>query len=670
MQSLKILKSEQKIMDFLEIEEPIQILSIYPYRYDKNEIVAFNEWKIDDRVFFNATLLNKPTVNRFNRMNMARFEVMYEENIIKCVIYNRVWISKLNAGTKLNIIGKYTGKSRVTVTNYNTNDLKDELGLHAIYRLTSGITINAYQKFVKKVFNYYKKAIIDYTPNWIKEKYKLLDLNVALKYVHLPNNEREILLGVRTLKYHEFLKFHLINILQKSKETDHKLIKHFDNDMVFSVANSLKFNLTNDQIKTTHEILNDLSSDKIMTRLLQGDVGSGKTLVAALAMYATVISGQQTAFMAPTEILAIQQTKYLKQLFKPFDIKIVCLYSALKTYKKDVVLEEIANGEAQIVVGTHSLIQDKIKFNNLGFVVIDEQQRFGVKQRSSLNQKGINVDQLLMSATPIPRTMAAVLFSDMDVSTIEELPHGRKDIVTKLILKNSMKPFLNDVIDKVEDGDRVYVVCPAILDNPESEVANVTSIYKNLQKALNQRANLNISLGLLHGKLDSLEKDTVMNKFKNGEIEILVTTTVIEVGINVKEANVMVIYDADRFGLSQLHQLRGRVGRGRRQGYCYLLTDSKDEDTIKRLEVIENNLDGFKISEYDLKLRGPGDIIGTRQSGIDNFVLGDIQKDQVMLQYALKDAKEILDNSKDADNNAIINNIRDYMLKHKDVLER
>ena len=670
MKELKILKSEQKIIDFLQVNDPLEILSIYPYRYEKNEMTSFDKWKIDDRVFFNAKLLNKPSVSRFNRISMARFEVMYDENIIKCVIYNRTWISNLNIGNQINITGKYTGQNRVTVSNYNTNDLKSELGLHPIYRLASGITIASYQKFTKKIFNHYKDTIKDNLPNWIKEKYKLLDLAVALKLIHFPKNESEVLLAVRTLKYNEFIRFHLINILQKSSHTNQKLIKKFDYDDVFSVANSLKFNLTNDQIKTTHEILEDLSSDKIMTRLLQGDVGSGKTLVAALAMYATVLSGQQTAFMAPTEILAIQQTKYLKQMFKSFDINIVCLYSALKSYKKNVVLEEIADGRAQIIVGTHSLIQDKIKFNNLGFVVIDEQQRFGVKQRSSLSQKGLDVDQLLMSATPIPRTMASVLFSDMDVSTIEELPLGRKDIKTKLILENSMKPILNKVLAKVNDGDRVYVVCPAIEDNPNSEVANVTAIYKALVQSLNKKAKLDINLGLLHGKLDSSQKAKVMKQFKTGEIEILVTTTVIEVGIDVKQANIMVIYDADRFGLSQLHQLRGRVGRGSRQGYCYLLTDTKDEETLKRLKVIENNLDGFEISKYDLKLRGAGDIIGVRQSGIDNFVLGDILKDQVMLEYALKDAKEILDNPNKVDNNVIINDVRNYMQKHKDVLER
>ena len=669
MENMKLLKTEAKIVEFLNLDNTLDILFVYPYRYEDNKIIDFDQWKIDDRVFFNATLLNKPQVSRFNKISLARFDVMFQENIISCVIYNRVWISKLAVGTQLNIVGKYTGKNKVTVSNYNSNNIEDEVGIFSIYRLATGISINAYRKFVKKVYEHHQSDLIDLMPSWIIEKYKLLNYRDALKFIHFPKNLKQVAAGVRTLKYHEFIRFHIINLLQKSKSHNLKLIKDFNYDHVFQVANKLNFNLTNDQRISTNEILNDLSSDIVMNRLLQGDVGSGKTLVAALAMYATVLSKQQTAFMAPTEILAIQQTKYLKQLFKRFDLNIVCLYSALKTYKKQAVLEEIANGKADIVVGTHSLIQDKIKFNNLGLVVIDEQQRFGVKQRESLSQKGINTDQLLMTATPIPRTMASVIYSDMDVSTIKELPLGRKDIKSKLILENSMRTILDDVLKKIDEGELVYVVCPAIDDSEESVMANVEKIYKNLDNEINIVKGLNIPIGLLHGKMDSQQKDQVMEDFKDSKIKILVTTTVIEVGINVKQANVMVIYDADRFGLSQLHQLRGRVGRGEKQGYCYFLTNSTNAETLEKLRVIESTLDGFKISEFDLKFRGPGDIIGTRQSGIDSFILGDLINDQVMLQYALNDAKEILREANKDENNDIIQDVHNYLENKNKVLE-
>lgn len=670
MSEFKILKNDQKILDFLNIKDPKEALAVYPYRYDHNKIIDFKEWKINDSIFFNGVLLNKPTVNRFNRRSLARFQVLFNDNIINCVIFNRTWISKLPVGTKINITGKYTGGGKVTVSNYNTNDLEKELGLHPVYRLTSSITLNAYRKFINKAIKHYYKDLEDLVPKSIKEKYKLLDYRDAIRLIHMPKSYKEVALATRTLKYHEFLRFHLINLTYKTSQNSEKISKEFSHDAVFSVANALNFNLTNDQRIVTNEILSDLSSDKIMNRLLQGDVGSGKTLVAALAMYATVLSNQQTAFMAPTEILAIQQYSYLKKLFRNFDLNIVCLYSALKPYKKQAILEEIENGVAQIIVGTHSLIQDKIKFNNLGFVVIDEQQRFGVKQRESLSDKGVNVDQLLMSATPIPRTMASVIFSEMDVSTIEEMPLGRMDIKTKLILENSMRSILPQVLEKISQGEQVYVVCPAIQDNPESELTNVTSIYQALNNEINKKLKKDIPIGLLHGKLESKDKEQVMDQFKSGLYKILVTTTVIEVGIDVKDANIMVIYDADRFGLSQLHQLRGRVGRGKRQGYCYLLTASSEKDTIERLRVIENNIDGFIISEYDLKLRGPGDLIGVRQSGITNFVLGDLEKDSIMLSYALKDAKDIMENIKDRENNAIINFVHTYVKNYQEMLER
>ena len=668
--AFKAAKRDQTVLDFLQVKDFKDILFTYPYRYDKNEIIDFIDWKIDDKVFFRAKLLNKPTINYFSKIKIARFEVLFQEHIIKCTIYNQVWISKLNAGSIINLFGKYKGKNKVSVSTFNTSDLKSQIGLHPVYRLNSEISIKNYRKVVEKVFKHYQSEITDILPKAIKEKYKLLDFKKALQFIHFPNNFKEVKLAKRTLKYHEFMKFHLINILLKKGDKTYKKEKHFNFDDVFSVANSLSFNLTNDQRIATNEILSDLSSKKISKRLLQGDVGSGKTLVAALAMYATVLSNQQAAFMAPTEILAIQQAKYLKELLKKYDVNVVCLYSALKNFKKDNVLEEIENGKANIIVGTHSLIQDKIKFSNLGFVVIDEQQRFGVKQRAALSQKGINVDSLLLSATPIPRTLASIIYSQMDISTIKEMPAGRKKIKTKLILENSMKSILSNVISKINDGEQVYVVCPAIEENDKVDLANVENIYKALYQTLNKKLKLNIDIGLLHGKLDSFQKDEVMKKFLNKESKILVSTTVIEVGVNIKNANIMVIYDADRFGMSQLHQLRGRIGRGLRQGYCFLLTDKKDEEVIERLRFIENNLDGFKISEFDLKLRGPGDIIGTQQSGIANFVLGDLQKDQVMMRYALEDAKNILKNSKEKENKKLIQYIEKYIRENKDILER
>lgn len=656
----KLLKNEMKIMEFLTIKDPLDILYIYPYRYDKNELIKFSKWMLDDRVFFSGKLLNKPTISFFKRRSMARFNVEYDNNIINCTIFNRQWIAKLEPGTTINITGKYQGNSKVSVINYNTNDPQSEIGMFAVYSLGQSITINSYRKFVKKVFLANYENIVDEIPVSIREKYKLLPKVVALKYIHFPKNDNEVKLAIRTLKYHEFLNFHLSKLLLKqiNYENKTKVKKKFDYDKVYQVANSLKFNLTSDQFSSSREILDDLNSPYIMNRLLQGDVGSGKTLVAALAMYASVLAANQAAFMVPTEILAIQQEAYFKALFKPFNIKVVCLYSALKPYKKQYVLDSIKDGSADIIIGTHSLFQDNTKFNNLGLVVIDEQHRFGVLQRESLFEKGINADQLLMSATPIPRTMASILFSDMDISTIKQLPKARKPIISQVIKENSMQKIIDEILLHIENDNQVYVVCGAISPSENSNLANVETIYQALKQEINQKRKLDLKIGFIHGQLESFEKENIMEAFKARKYDILVSTTVIEVGINVSSANVMVIYDADSFGLSQLHQLRGRIGRGNKQGYCYFLTDAKSEEGIEKLEFLASTNDGFKISEYDLKLRGPGDVLGIRQSGIANFVLGDLNRDQVMLQYALKDAKAILDNQNISENRAIIESVK------------
>lgn len=644
MSSLKLLKAEQKIMDFLNINDPIDLLFEFPYRYDHNILVDFSQWKISDKVFFSGTLLTKPTVAYFNRRSSARFQVEYDGNIINCTIFNRRWIANLEAGTTITIEGKYTGNNKVTVSNYNTNDVKDSLGLLPVYHLTSGVTIAAYRKFVKKVFNTYINDVVDDIPSELKEKYRLTPLRHALKYIHFPNNQEEIDHAVRTLKYREFLRFNLINLLSNLETKSHdKVKKDFDSEDVFRLANSLKFHLTPDQLTCTHEILNDLSSNQLMNRLLQGDVGSGKTVVAALAMYANVLAGYQAAFMVPTEILAIQQLEYFKDVFKVFGLNVVCLYSSLKQFKKTEILKQIENGEADIVIGTHSLIQDQIQFHKLGLVIIDEQQRFGVDQRTSLFEKGIKTDRLLMSATPIPRTMASVLFSNMDISTIQTMPSNRKPIITHVVNENSMKPILDDVIKHIDENNQVYVVCPAIEADNDSNLSNVDTIYDALQTALNERNQLNINIAKLHGQLDSSEKEIIMEDFAHKKYDILVSTTVIEVGINVKNANVMVIYNANSFGLSQLHQLRGRVGRGHKQGYCYLLDASNSKEGKDKLQFMASTTDGFEISRYDLELRGPGDVIGVRQSGVPNFVLGDLNKDHIMLTYAHHDAKNIID---------------------------
>lgn len=662
---MKLLKNEAEIMNTLQLNNPIDLLNIYPFRYDDNELVDFMKWKINDKVFFNATLLNKPTIAYFNRRSSARFQVMYDGNIINCTIFNRRWIVNLTPGESLNIEGKYNGNSRVTVSNYNTSKLEDSLGLFPVYHLSGSIKLANYRKFLTKVFDKYNNEILDDIPIPIQKKYRLLSLREALKYIHFPQSKEEVIAAKRTLKYREFLKFNLANQMLNNETLSKSNVMNFNSEDIFSLANTLQFNLTSDQFKTLSEILNDLNSHKMMNRLLQGDVGSGKTVVAALSMYAAYKAGYQSALMVPTEILAIQQYEYFKDLFKVHDLNIVCLFSAKKKFEKDIILEQIKSGEADIIIGTHSLIQDDIEFRNLGYSVIDEQQRFGVNQRSSLFEKGLKMDRLLMSATPIPRTMASVLFSNMDISTIETMPKDRIPIITKVVNSNSLKPILDEVLLKIEEGNQVYIVCGAIDESENSMLANVSTIAKNINIELNERRKLNIKIKTLHGQVDAKEKESIMQDFSEHKYDILVSTTVIEVGINVKNANVMIIYNADSFGLSQLHQLRGRVGRGHKQGYTYLLNGSKNTEAKEKLDFIASTTNGFEVSEYDLKMRGPGDVIGIRQSGLPNFVLGDLEKDHVMLEYAKQDAIEILKNQSNPEYKSVINSVKNELIKNK-----
>lgn len=652
---LKLLKSEAKIMDSLSLVNREDLLFVYPYRYHENELIDFSEWKINDNVFFSGRLLNKPTTSFFNKRSSTRFQVLYNDIIIHCTIFNRHWVSKLNIGDTINIEGKYTAKNKVSVSNYNVSNPEDNIGLFPIYGLSAGITINAYRKFVKKVYDECVDTLIDDLPLTLLDKYKLLPLKTALQYIHFPKSFDEIEAAKRTLKYREFLVFNVRNelrLLEGSKLT--KKVKVFDQQHIDDFVNNLPFKLLDDQWAAILDILNDFKVPQIMTRLVQGDVGSGKTIVGAIAMYATVLSGQQAIFMAPTELLAIQQANVLEQLFSPLNIKVVNLYSGLSTTLKKDILSDIKSGAAQIVVGTHALFQDQVVFNDVGLIVVDEQQRFGVNQRKALINKSNNADLLMLSATPIPRTLASILFSDMAVSTISQKPKSRRDIKTEVILENSMKPILENVKTQLKKGHQIYVVTPAIESDEDQVLTNVETITKVLKIALNERQGLDVKISALHGKMDSQLKDQLMKQFVNNEIQILVSTTVIEVGLDNPNATMMIIYDAQQFGLSQLHQLRGRVGRGSDQSYCYLLSNSKDPEVKEKLHFLEAHADGFEVARFDLKKRGPGDVLGVRQSGLPNFVLGDIEADQIMLQVAKSDAKMITSNLDNPDYHAII----------------
>ena len=511
------------------------------------------------------------------------------------------------------------------------------------------------QTIIHSVLNHLQDEILDDIPDEFRQAYRLLPLKLAYRYIHIPTSMNEVQAAVRTLKYAEFLRF--FTAVQLMRNTDgiriEKKPKVFSSKKIQQAIQSLRFEMTADQRDTLEKILNDMGSTHTMYRLVQGDVGCGKTVVATLALYAAYLSGYQGAMLAPTEILARQHYQSVNDVLAPFGVKTEVLYSALTSSKKKEILEDVSSGKIDILIGTHSMIQDTFVFHKLGLTIADEQQRFGVAQRKALKQKGEQVDFLLMSATPIPRTLASSLFGDMDVSTIETMPAGRIAPVTTLIKENSFRSVLDDVKCLLESGRQLYVICAAVDENEEYHARNVYDTTVSIQKLFPK-----YKVACLHGRMTTDEKQAIMQAFHDNDIQILVSTTVVEVGVNVVNATGMIIYDADRFGLSQLHQLRGRIQRGSEQGYCWLLTRSQEERVLQRLEVLVKSNNGFEISYEDLRLRGPGDILGTRQSGVPDFILGNIVEDTAMINQARKDALKVMESADNPDYQILLESVR------------
>lgn len=645
-----------EMMQRLNCDTPMEVLSLYPFRYECLTEQPYYEWKIHDRVCFEGTLVNlaRPVRLKGSR-TMTRFLVETDEEIFEVTIFNRPWVSNIKVGNRITVIGKYEGGTKVTAIQYNTKPLKEQLGVTPVYPMKEGMRQSSIHNVMKKVFMAVFQQVEEGVPSDLRERYRLLDQKTALRCIHFPRNMNEVALAVRTLKYEEFLHFHLALLMRRDHHTAiFGTGKKFDQARIDRCMASLPFECTPDQKTCVNDILEDLKQDTPMVRLVQGDVGCGKTVVAAMSMLACVDANKQAAMMAPTEILAKQHYESLKSLLKDEKLEIACLVSALNEKKKRQILEDLKSGKIQIIVGTHALIQKSVEFSDLGLVIADEQHRFGVNQRKALKEKGTKVDFLLMSATPIPRTLANTLYGDMDVSTIHTMPSGRKPVVTELIKKNSLGPILEDLMEALSTNRQIYVICAAIEENEAYDARNVLDIADALSKAFFGLARV----GVLHGRMSAEEKEEIMNQFQNNMIQILVSTTVVEVGVNVVNASVMVIYDAHRFGLSQLHQLRGRVQRGSAQGRCYLLTDSKDPEALKRLDVLVKTTDGFEISRQDLMLRGPGDLMGTRQSGLPVLHLGNLFEDEKIIVCAKLDAQNMLQHPENKEYKQLIKKIQ------------
>ena len=652
---LKLTSKRIEVLHRLGLFTTDDLLMYYPYRYEAITTSAFSDWKIKDKVWFEGEVVQLPRSWRKGRLVTTTFQVRSQEQILTITIFNRPWAKSLNLNQILTIQGVYQGNSKVTAISYDTKPLAEHASITPIYSIKEGIRQKTLQTIIHSVLNQLQDEIIDDIPDEFRQAYRLLPLKVAYRCIHIPSSMNEVQIAVRTLKYAEFLRF--FTAIQLMRSTDGiriaKKPKIFSPKKIQQVIQSLSFEMTADQRETLEKILYDMGSTHTMYRLVQGDVGCGKTVVATLSLYAAFLSGYQGAMLAPTEILARQHYQSVNEVLAPFGVKTEVLYSALSSSKKKEILEDVSSGKIDILIGTHSMIQDSVSFHNLGLTIADEQQRFGVAQRKSLKQKGEQVDFLLMSATPIPRTLAASLFGDMDVSTIETMPLGRITPVTTLVKENSFRTVLNDVKNLLVSGRQLYVICAAVDENEEYHARNVYDTTESIQKLFPK-----YKVACLHGRMSTDEKQAIMQAFHDNDIQILVSTTVVEVGVNVVNATGMIIYDADRFGLSQLHQLRGRIQRGSEQGYCWLLTASQDERVLQRLEVLVKSNNGFEISYEDLRLRGPGDILGTRQSGVPDFILGNIVEDTAMINQARKDALKVMESADNPDYHILLETVR------------
>lgn len=636
--SLKMTAKQIETLNALGLYDTDSVLSYYPFRYETLNVIPYEEWKIKDKVTLEAEVVSGAKMFRHGRISSTRFEVMAYDRVFKVTIFNRPWASRLKMNEHITISGIYMGNDRITATTYDTKPLAQHDSVKPVYSIKTGMRQTSVVKCIQKVYDGLANEIQDIIPEPFIRKYRLLRRSVALRKIHFPDTLQDVKDATRTLKYEEFLKFFTAVQLMKNQNSlgTYKTPRRIDMRKVKKMIDALPYPLTKDQDSALQDVFRDMTQDHMMYRLIQGDVGCGKTTVAAAALYGCVLAGYQGALLAPTEILARQHMESLEKTLSNTGVHTAVLYSGLSEKEKRDVIEKTQSGEIDILIGTHAILEDAIVFHNLGLVVADEQQRFGVEQRRKLRLKGEETDFLLMSATPIPRTLASTLFGDMDISTIETMPPGRKTPVTQYIQENSFRSVLDDVKALLDEGRQLYVICAAVEKNEEYHARNVNDVTVSLTMLFPE-----YKVGTLHGRMSSMEKQNVMQAFYDNQIQILVSTTVVEVGMNVVNATGMIIYDADRFGLSQLHQLRGRIQRGSKRGYCWLLSGSKEEKAAERLNVLVKSNNGFEISYEDLRLRGPGDILGTRQSGLPDFILGNVVDDTNIINTARKDAADI-----------------------------
>lgn len=623
----------------MNIYTVVDLLEYYPFRYEDYRLRDLTTVAHEERLTVEGKVQSEPALVYYGRKrSRLTIKLLVGNFLIQVVFFNQPYLkNKIINNETIQVTGKWDMHRRtITGSEMQVGPSKKSESLTPVYNVKGSVTVKGIRRFIHLAFQQFGEGITETLPHSLLTKYRLPNKKEALKMIHFPLDDQDVKQARRRIVYEEFLYFQLkMQALRKYQREQSKGIQqNYELPRLKSFIESLPFPLTDAQKRVVNEILTDMKSDYRMSRLLQGDVGSGKTVVAAIALFASISADFQGALMVPTEILAEQHAESLKTLLEPFDIRCELLTSSVKGKRRREILEKLQNGDIDILIGTHALIQDEVHFHNLGLVITDEQHRFGVEQRKVLREKGENPDVLFMTATPIPRTLAITVFGEMDVSVIDEMPAGRKLIETYWANHDMLDRVLGFMEKELIKGRQAYVICPLIEESEKLDVQNAIDVHATLCSYFQGR----YEIGLMHGRLAADEKDSVMKAFSKNEIQVLVSTTVVEVGVNVPNATLMVIYDAERFGLAQLHQLRGRVGRGSEQSYCILLANPKTEIGKERMQIMTETNDGFVLSEKDLELRGPGDFFGKKQSGVPEFKVADMVHDFRALETARNDA--------------------------------
>ena len=643
------------------------LLYYFPRVYeDRNNVKKIWQLEHDEKACTKGVISDIKSYTAKNKIKISKFTLKDETGFLSISFFNQEYLTKVfKQGDSVIVYGKVKREGRFLEMNspeieHFTNSPTSTCKIIPVYPLTYGVTNKDIINIIKNVYTNEKINIPEYLPKDIIDRYKLCSIDFAVKNLHTPKDKQSLKIALYRMIFEEFLILQIGLFYFKNGIDNEVGIKFEEKERLNDIIKSLPFSLTNAQQRAFDAVIEDMKSDNVMNRLIQGDVGSGKTIVATLVLALAALNGYQGALMAPTEILARQHYISLNEVLSPFDIKIDLLVGSLTKKQKEKVLDKIKNREVDILIGTHALIEDNVEFDNLGIVVTDEQHRFGVRQRAKLSTKGNNPDILVMTATPIPRTLALILYGDLDISIIDELPPGRQTIDTRAFeSKDRDFVYSNFVRDEIDKGRQVYVVCPLV---EESEAIEAKAV-EDLKEELKAKYFSDLNVEALHGKMKPSLKDQIMNDFKGNKIQILVSTTVIEVGVNVPNATLMIIENAERFGLAQLHQLRGRVGRGSHKSHCILIYSSKTNVCKERMEIMEETNDGFKISEKDLEIRGPGEFFGTRQHGLPELKVANIFKHIKILKSAQEEAKNILKNDRNLSK-------KENILLKKEIIEK